>query len=72
MLRPWIAEQSLPQVTRGLLFFAVAARGDDLVPGGLSPFTGPRASAVVQWLQQMMYLRRWSMRPASAAPSLRS
>ena len=53
MLRPWIAEQNLPQVTRGLLFFAVAARGDDLVPGGLSPFTGPRASAVVQWLQRI-------------------
>jgi hypothetical protein len=33
--------------TRGLLFFAVAARGQDLVPGGSSPFTGPHAAAVV-------------------------
>ncbi|HAN31455.1 MAG TPA: hypothetical protein DCQ06_07640 [Myxococcales bacterium] len=53
MLRPWIAGRELHGVTRGLLFFAVSARGEDLSPGGLSPFTGPRASAVVSWLQRL-------------------
>ena len=50
MLRSWLADHGLADATRGLLFFAVAQRGDDLNPGGDSPFAGPRASAVVRWL----------------------
>lgn len=53
MLRSWASEAGLSQPTRGLLFFAVPARGDDLDPGGVSPFTGPRAAAVVRWLQDI-------------------
>lgn len=33
--------------TRGLLFFAVPARGDDVSGGGASPFAGRHAAAVV-------------------------
>lgn len=53
MLRSWLAERGMADATRGLLFFAVAKRGDDLSPGGDSPFAGPRASAVVRWLQRL-------------------
>lgn len=51
MLRPWVAQQGLGEVTRGILFFAVQARGDAPIPGGASPFCGPQASTVVQWMQ---------------------
>jgi hypothetical protein len=47
MLRPWLAANGLSDNTRGLLFFAVPARGDDLTPGGTSPFCGLHAEAVV-------------------------
>jgi ketopantoate reductase len=50
MLRPWLAERGLTSVTRGLLFMAVAKRGDPIQPGGASPFCGPRAAAVVDML----------------------
>lgn len=50
MLRPWLGEHGLAGNTRGLLFFAVPARGAPLEPGGESPFVGPHAAAVVQWL----------------------
>ncbi|MCO4761890.1 MAG: hypothetical protein KC502_10315 [Myxococcales bacterium] len=53
MLRSWLADNGLTGATRGLLFFAVAKRGDDLTPGSESPFSGPRASAVVRWLQRL-------------------
>lgn len=53
MLRPWAAEQGLARITRGLLFFAVPARGATLTPGGSSPFSGPRAGALVEWLQRL-------------------
>ena len=43
MIRPFLQERGLADATRGLLFFAVPARGDDLSPGGSSPFTGPHA-----------------------------
>lgn len=51
MLRPWIAAQGLGEVTRGILFFAVQAKGDAPVPGGVSPFCGPQAAAVVSWMK---------------------
>lgn len=53
MLRPWLATRGLAGATRGLLFFAVSRRGDTPVPGGPSPFTGPRAEEVVAWLEGM-------------------
>lgn len=48
MIRPALA--GLGPVTRGLWFLAVPRLGDDLDPGGVSPFTGPRAAEVVTWL----------------------
>ncbi len=47
MLRPWLIERGLDHATRGLLFMAVAKRGDPIQPGGVSPFCGPRAADVV-------------------------
>lgn len=52
MLRPWISDQNL-LVTRGLLFFAVASQGAPIQPGLPSPFTGPEADAVVDWLTRV-------------------
>jgi len=50
MLRPWLIQRGLTGCTRGLLFFAVPSRGAPLDPGGNSPFVGPHAKAVVDWL----------------------
>lgn len=47
MIRPLLGEFGLEGATRGLLFFAVPRRGDDLAPGGNSPFCGPHAAALV-------------------------
>ena len=46
-IRDHLEALGVGDATRGLLFFAVAARGQDLVPGGTSPFVGPHAAAVV-------------------------
>lgn len=62
MLRPWLAERGLASATRGLLFFAVPSRGAPLDPGGDSPFVGPQASAVAEWLGNIQV-------PASAVDS---
>ncbi len=53
MLRPWLADRGLSEVTRGLLFFAVPSLGATPEVGGPSPFVGPRAPAVVRWLESM-------------------
>lgn len=53
MIRPWLREQGLTAVTRGLLFFAVAQIGDAPQPGGMSPLTGPLAATVAQWWQTL-------------------
>ncbi len=50
MLRPWLAQRGLGECSRGLLFFAVPSRGAPLEPGGESPFVGPQAQAVVEWM----------------------
>ncbi len=50
MLRSWLDDRGLSNSTRGLLFFAVPSRGAPLEPGGESPFVGPQAQAVVDWL----------------------
>jgi ketopantoate reductase len=47
MLRPWLREHGLTDVTRGLLFIAVPARGAPIEPGGESPFWGPHAATMV-------------------------
>ncbi|MEM1030397.1 MAG: hypothetical protein AAF928_10975 [Myxococcota bacterium] len=54
MLRPWLSQHGLLHLaSRGLLFFAVAARGAPLVPGSESLFAGPQAPAVVAWLRRL-------------------
>ena len=53
MLRPWLAAQDLQNATRGLLFFAVQARGAPMDLGPPSPFCGPHAHAVVTELQAL-------------------
>ncbi|MEZ4452786.1 MAG: ketopantoate reductase C-terminal domain-containing protein [Nannocystaceae bacterium] len=49
MIRERLAERGLADATRGLLFFAVARRGDPPVPGGPSPFHGRHAAAMVDF-----------------------
>ncbi len=53
MLRPWLEARGLAGATRGLLFFAVPRRGDPVEPGGTSPFHGPHAAEVAQWLGKL-------------------
>lgn len=53
MLRPWLAAHGFDNPTRGLLFFAVAQRGDAPAPGASSPLCGPHAPAVAQWLRAL-------------------
>lgn len=50
MLDGWLAAHGLADSTRGVLFFAVAARGAAIDAGGVSPFTGPHAPALADWL----------------------
>lgn len=47
MIRPWLDRHGLADNGRGLIFAAVARRGDDLSPGGKSPFIGRHSDAVV-------------------------
>ncbi len=49
MIRPWLDRHGLASNGRGLIFAAVARRGDDLTPGGYSPFVGRHAEAVVDF-----------------------
>jgi len=53
ILRDFLRERGLDGCTRGLLYFAVARRGDPITPGGLNPFTGPHAAAVAGWFRRM-------------------
>ena len=53
MLRPWLAAHDLAAATRGLLFFAVQARGASIDLGPPSPFCGPHAAAVVAELHAL-------------------
>lgn len=50
MIRPALQRLGLGAATRGLLFLAVPARGDDVAPGGVSPLCGPRAAEVAAWM----------------------
>lgn len=53
MLRDFVRENGLQHATRGLLFFAVASRGADAEPGGVSPFVGRHAQQLAGWLTQL-------------------
>jgi ketopantoate reductase len=52
-LRPYLARVGLRDATRGLLFVAVPTRDHDVDPGGESPFCGPHAAAVVDWMRAL-------------------
>lgn len=53
MLRDFVRDHQLPELTRGLLFFAVASRGGPAEPGGVSPFCGRHAAEVASWLNSL-------------------
>jgi ketopantoate reductase len=53
MIRDWLAERGLHDVTRGLLFFAVATRGAPIEIGPPNPFWGPHAVTMVGWFGQL-------------------
>ena len=50
MIRPWLRERGLGNCTRGLLYFAVARRGDPITAGRDSVLCGANAHEVVRWL----------------------
>lgn len=51
MLRPWLSRHGLGANGRGLLFVAVARKGDDALPGGTSPLCGRHGETVAAWLR---------------------
>lgn len=53
VLRDFLRERGLDGCTRGLLYFAVARRGDPITPGGPNPFAGPHAEAVAAWFRRL-------------------
>lgn len=53
MLRPWLRSHDLDDVSRGLLFFAVAQRGERPQPGGISLLCGPHAQLLANWLNAL-------------------
>lgn len=70
MIRPWLAQEGLSSCTRGLLFFAVQARGDAPKPGGTSLFCGPHAAAVADFLQAHDLAAKAVAEPVFAAMEL--
>jgi ketopantoate reductase len=52
-LRSFFAERGLAGNTRGLLYFAVAKKGQDVVPGLPSPMCGPHGLAVARWMTEL-------------------
>lgn len=53
MIRPFLRENALERCTRGLLYLAVARRGDPIIPGGVNPFCGPHGPAMTRWFVQL-------------------
>ncbi len=50
MIRPWLRDHALAAATRGVLWLAVPAKGDEITPGGRdNPFCGPQALAMARW-----------------------
>ncbi|MCO4744128.1 MAG: hypothetical protein KC912_05030 [Proteobacteria bacterium] len=50
----WIQNQGLGELTRGLLYLAVAKRGDPIQPGSTpSPFSGRHAGTMKVWFDAM-------------------
>ena len=53
-LGPWLRERNLGSCTRGLLYYAVAKRGDAMQTGVVpSVFTGKHAGTMAVWLRAM-------------------
>ncbi|MEQ1564666.1 MAG: ketopantoate reductase C-terminal domain-containing protein [Myxococcota bacterium] len=52
-LRELLRDHGLDEVTRGVLYVMTARRGDDLVPGDVSVFSGPHAGQVVDWFGRL-------------------
>ncbi len=52
-LRPYLTRVGLADATRGLLFVAVPTRDHDVDPGGDSPFCGPHAEHVAEWMRSL-------------------
>lgn len=53
MIRTFLQEKGLDRATRGLLYFAVARKGDAIVAGGQNPFCGPHSGAMTRWFVQL-------------------
>lgn len=53
MIRPFLRDNGLEQCTRGLLYLAVARRGDAIIGGGINWFTGPHGRAVAGWFTRL-------------------
>lgn len=51
-LREYLADKGLTGVTRGLLYFAVAKKGDPISPGRTSWFTGPHGQECAAFLNR--------------------
>lgn len=51
-LLPWLRARGAWPATHGVLYFAVATRGEAAAPGGASLFFGPHAHAIVYLLQR--------------------
>jgi ketopantoate reductase len=52
-IRDQLRAHSLASATRGLLYFAVASREAEVVPGLVSPFCGPHALAMARFLSSL-------------------
>lgn len=70
MIDAWLADHGLGGNTRGVLFFAVPARGAAVQPGGVSRFTGPHANAMALWLESLGLRAEVLGRRAFAAAAL--
>ena len=51
-VRDYLADRGLQGITRGLLYFAVAKRGDPISPGRTSWFSGPHALTCAAFLNR--------------------
>jgi ketopantoate reductase len=70
MVDDWLADHGLAGNTRGVLYFAVPARGAPVQPGGVSRFTGPHANAMALWLESLGLRAEVLGRRAFAAAAL--
>ena len=52
-LRTLLKKHNMETNTRGLLYFAVSKRGEDLSPGRTSWFTGPHGLTIARWMNRL-------------------